>query len=82
MQSKNRSDIPRDIEKGKGEGRYKECFQLALGVAGDRYSFYTSCNKNGLEYSGVSSTPHATLGVQLQPRCPTDCHFFQDAKSR
>ena len=43
MQSNNRSDIPPDIEKGKSEGRYKECFQLVLGVAGDHYSFYTSC---------------------------------------
>jgi len=34
MQSNHRNEIRRDIEKGKGEGRYKDCFQLVLGDAG------------------------------------------------
>jgi len=76
MQSNNKNKILCDIEEGKGEDRYKDCTHLVPGVSSGEHSFYTSCDRYGLEYSGDSSVPQSTLGVQLPPRCPTDCHFF------
>lgn len=72
MEGTSRNDIARDIEKGKKNGRYKDCVHLIIGEPGPYGSgtFHTICAKQAFEYLQKAHP------LDKQPHCPPDCHFF------